>query len=66
MNTPDKIVPGKVVLALDAHGGDFGPAVTVPAALDILAGQPKLEILLCGIREELLPVLETTVLENLN
>ena len=58
MNTSDKIVPGKVVLALDAHGGDFGPAVTVPAALDVLAGQPKLEILLCGIREELVPVLE--------
>ena len=58
MNTSDKIVPGKVVLALDAHGGDFGPAVTVPAALDILASQPKLEILLCGIREELEPVLE--------
>jgi glycerol-3-phosphate acyltransferase PlsX len=58
MNISDKIVPGKVVLALDAHGGDFGPAVTVPAALDILAGQPKLEILLCGILEELTPVLE--------
>lgn len=58
-NTP---VPGndtaeKVVLALDVHGGDFGPEVTIAAALDILAIQPKLEILLCGIREELAPVL---------
>ena len=58
MNTSDKIVPGKVVLALDAHGGDFGPSVTIPAALDILANQSKLEILLCGIKEEVVPVLE--------
>ena len=53
----NKGVGKKVVLALDAHGGDFGPGVTIPAALDILAGQPNLEILLCGIREELSPVL---------
>ena len=33
MNTPDQIGAGKLVVALDAHGGDFGPAVTVPAAL---------------------------------
>lgn len=58
MNKSDKIVSGKVVLALDAHGGDFGPTATIPAALDILASQPKLEILLCGIREEVAPVLE--------
>ena len=50
-------VADKVVLALDAHGGDFGPGVTVPAALDVLAGQSNLEILLCGIREEIEPVL---------
>ena len=50
---------GKVVLALDAHGGDFGPAVTVPAALDILAAQPTLQILLCGIQAEIAPVLES-------
>jgi len=50
--------PARVVLALDAHGGDFGPDVTIPAALDILAAQPNLEILVCGIREELSPVLD--------
>jgi glycerol-3-phosphate acyltransferase PlsX len=52
------IAMGKVVLALDAHGGDFGPSVTIPAALDILARQSDLEIKLCGIEDELLPVLE--------
>ena len=58
MNTSDKVVSGKLALALDAHGGDYGPAATIPAALDILASQPKLEILLCGIRQEIAPVLE--------
>lgn len=48
----------KVVLALDAHGGDFGPTVTVPAALEVLSAQPDLQIYLCGIAEEIAPVLE--------
>ncbi len=45
------------MLALDAHGGDFGPTVTVPAALDVLRAQPGLEILLCGIQADMSPVL---------
>lgn len=53
MNTPDK-----TILALDAHGGDFGPAVTVPAALDILASQADVEILLCGMLKDIQPLLE--------
>lgn len=58
MNTSKQLFSEKVVLALDAHGGDFGPAATIPAALDILASQPKLEILLCGIRHEIAPLLK--------
>lgn len=46
-----------VVLALDAHGGDFGVGVTVPAALDVLARQSNLEILLCGMRKDIAPVI---------
>jgi len=46
-----------VVLALDAHGGDFGVGVTVPAALDVLARQSNLEILLCGVRKDIAPVI---------
>ena len=49
----DGSVISKLTLALDVHGGDFGPEVTVPAALDILADQPGLDILLCGIRPEI-------------
>ena len=63
MTIPNKNVDGSnsannVVLAMDAHGGDFGPAVTIPAALDVLNAQPGLNILLCGIREELDPILD--------
>lgn len=57
MKISHDMVADRLVLALDAHGGDYGPEVTVPAALDILATQPKLEILLCGIHAELTPVL---------
>jgi len=59
MSIPAKQAAEKAVLALDAHGGDFGPGVTVPAALDALALQPDLEILLCGIPGEIAPVLDT-------
>jgi fatty acid/phospholipid biosynthesis enzyme len=45
--------PGKTVLALDVHGGDFGPAVTIPAALDILECQPDVEILACGMAKDI-------------
>jgi glycerol-3-phosphate acyltransferase PlsX len=48
----------KIVLALDAHGGDFGPAITIPAALDVLSRQPQVEILACGIAAEVNPLLE--------
>jgi len=57
MKNPEEIVAEKIVLALDAHGGDFGPGVTIPAALDVLAAQANLEILLCGIRDKVAPLL---------
>ena len=46
------------MLALDVHGGDFGPGVTVPAAVDVLKSHPGLEILLCGIEREIHPELD--------
>lgn len=58
MNMSELTTTDKTVLALDAHGGDFGTAVTVPAALDVLASQPDLEIRLCGIPEELAAVMD--------
>ena len=45
-------------MAVDANGGDFGPAVTVPAALKVLAAHETVEVLLCGVTAELRPVLD--------
>ena len=41
------------ILALDAHGGDFGPPVTVAAAVDAVAADPGLTIHLVGLPEQL-------------
>ena len=49
--------PAKTTLALDVHGGDFGAAVTIPAALDILKTHTDVEILLCGIPADIQPLL---------
>ena len=40
-------------LALDAHGGDHGVDVTLPAALEALEQEPQLEIALVGVAEAL-------------
>ena len=47
----------KTVIALDAMGGDFGPSVTIPAAIKVLAKNNDLELLLVGKEEELCAML---------
>lgn len=42
-----------VRIALDAMGGDHGPPVVVPAAFQILADYPNLELILVGKRDSL-------------
>jgi glycerol-3-phosphate acyltransferase PlsX len=37
-----------ITIAIDAMGGDIGPPVTVPAALDVLAKYPYLRLILVG------------------
>jgi phosphate acyltransferase len=37
-----------VTLSLDVHGGDYGPEVTVPAAIAALTRDPKINIVLVG------------------
>jgi CTP:molybdopterin cytidylyltransferase MocA len=51
----------KTVLALDAHGGDQGLAVSVPAALVAVAEDPRLEIVLVGDRPQIEAVLESAL-----
>jgi phosphate acyltransferase len=40
-----------ITVAVDCMGGDHGPHVTVPAALEFQARQPDVEIILVGLRE---------------
>ena len=47
-----------VTVAVDAMGGDFGPAVTVPACVDFLAAAPQASVVLVGMRELLEAQLE--------
>ncbi len=44
-------------IAIDAMGGDFGPPVTVPAALCSLALHPALELVLIGAESQIAPLL---------
>ncbi|NIG88006.1 phosphate acyltransferase PlsX [Serratia symbiotica] len=47
----------RLTLALDTMGGDFGPSVTVPAALQVLASNVQLHLLLVGNPDALSPLL---------
>lgn len=44
-----------VTIALDAMGGDFGPQVVVPAALDYLKRDKDVRLILVGREEDLTP-----------
>jgi len=44
-----------VTLAIDCMGGDHGPPVTVPAAIDFLRCDPDCSVILVGRQEDLLP-----------
>ncbi|EKT63966.1 phosphate acyltransferase PlsX [Providencia burhodogranariea] len=46
-----------LTIALDAMGGDVGPRVTVPAALQALASNPSLKLLLVGQPDAIQPLL---------
>ena len=46
-------------IALDAMGGDYGPSVVVPAALQVLLETPQLNIVLVGDEETLLKELSS-------
>lgn len=47
----------RLTLAIDAMGGDFGPCVTVPAALQALASHSQLQLLLIGDPAAITPLL---------
>lgn len=45
------VAGASITIAIDAMGGDFGPAVTVPAALDFLATHAAAHVILVGLEE---------------
>lgn len=46
-----------ITVAIDAMGGDFGPPVTIPAAVEALQKYPNLSLILVGDTEILKPAL---------
>lgn len=46
-------------ISIDAMGGDFGPGVTVPAALEALRRYPEIKLILVGLQSSLEPLLST-------
>ncbi|MDU5391362.1 MAG: phosphate acyltransferase, partial [Escherichia coli] len=46
----------RLTLALDVMGGDFGPSVTVPAALQALNSNSQLTLLLVGNPDAITPL----------
>lgn len=44
-------------IAVDVMGGDYGPSITVPAALDVLSRHPGLEMVLAGDASQIEPLL---------
>ena len=45
----------RVTIALDAMGGDYGPDVVVPAAVEFLGRRPDVHLILVGREERLAP-----------
>ncbi len=43
----------QITIAIDAMGGDFGPSVTIPAALTFLGQSPDCRVLLVGRKAEI-------------
>ena len=55
---------GNFTIALDAMGGDHGPAVIIPAALSVLESHPALKLILVGDESILSDTLQTSGMER--
>lgn len=53
-----------LTIAIDAMGGDHGPSVTVPAALNVLAKYPSLNLILVGDESILQKHLSTSAYDS--
>ncbi len=52
-----------VTIAIDCMGGDHGPVVTVPAALEFLRSHPQASAILVGREEAITPLLGNAITE---
>ncbi len=52
-----------VTIAIDCMGGDHGPVVTVPAALEFLRSHPQASAILVGREEAIAPLLGNATTE---
>lgn len=52
-----------LTISIDAMGGDHGPKVTVPAALDCLKSNPELKLVLVGDEHVLKPLITQAMLD---
>jgi glycerol-3-phosphate acyltransferase PlsX len=46
-----------ITVAIDCMGGDHGPQVTVPAALEFVRDQPDVRVILVGLAERICPLI---------
>ncbi len=53
-----------IIIAIDCMGGDHGPNVTVPAALDFLSRNADARVILVGLEEKLRAILPAPVPER--
>ena len=49
----------EITVAIDCMGGDHGPHVTVPAALEFQKGVPGVDLVLVGLADEIEAELKT-------
>ena len=50
-----------VTVAIDCMGGDHGPVVTVPAALELLRQHEDVQLILVGLEAQIRPLLPATI-----
>jgi glycerol-3-phosphate acyltransferase PlsX len=48
--------PMTITVAIDCMGGDHGPQVTIPAALEFVRDQPDVRVILVGLAESITPL----------
>jgi len=54
------------IISIDAMGGDIGPDVTIPAAIEALKSDPELSIILVGDQDKLKQYISNAITNTTN